>query len=771
MTFAWWEKLSARSGGQSYHYTAGTSAGGTDYPEQGILSVPTNGLFETYSYNGSYQWQVQTATSERPRDPSAWIHRVAAIDTNATVASDRIKLYTNGVLHTTFAVASYPAQFFDLRFQTTGVVHYIGTLAQQTSLSIEDRLIAEFHVVVGQALPPTAFGEFSSIHGQWVPKRYTGAYGVGGFYLPFNNAASTTTIGQDRSGNANDWTATNISVTAGTTFDQMTDTPTNNYATANPLFRHPGTSYIPAFSDANLTTTHSAAGVSGTITTIPVTTGKWWFKLSPVITNAVSHRFGIVASNTPEIANLAAEYDPGQFNYGCSYRSDGTRVFNNVNTGSWGATWTTGDEMTVAFDADTGKVWFQKNGVWQGNGDPGSGTNPAVTLPTGVPFHVWWAGANGISYSINPGSRPFTYAPPTGFLALCTNNLPTPAVLNPATQFNAVLWSGTGGSANTSRSITGMGFQPDLIIGKVRNSSGAGWLWHDNFRGVGTGKALQSNSTSPEGTTLLSEALYGYLSSIDGNGFTVTNGSSTFDNWNKNGDNYVAYGFKKGVTPGFDIVTYPGSGANRTINHSLGATPHMYIVRNRTNNGRQWAVYHRNANASPASGEILLHDNTAGFISDGTMWNSTVPTSSVFSVGTNVNANESAANFVAYLWTSIPGFSQFGTYTGNANADGPFVWCGFKPRFLLVRNTGASAGDWMLTDAVRSPFNGGSFKLYPNSVNIENGNASESTTTNLIDFVANGFKVRSSNGNTNASGESFIFMAFAEAPSKFATGR
>lgn len=248
------------------------------------------------------------------------------------------------------------------------------------------------------------------------------------------------------------------------------------------------------------------------------------------------------------------------------------------------------------------------------------------------------------------------------------------------------------------------------------------------------------------------------------NAVLQTNATAAETTYSAPTGNSVGYVWRRGAAFGHDVVLYTGNGANRTIAHSLNVEPHMIWVKGRTGavgGNQNWRVYHRNANASPASGGLLL-SSTGAFGAASGYWNNTAPTSSVFSVGTDSGVNNSDGTYIAYLWTSIPGFSLFGSYRGNGSTDGPFVWCGFKPRFVMIKSATASATEWCIYDAARLGYN-------PDNNLLRIGAVVEQTDDD-IDFTAGGFKLRRSSPNFN-DGNTFIFAAFAEVPFKFATAR
>lgn len=348
---------------------------------------------------------------------------------------------------------------------------------------------------------------------------------------------------------------------------------------------------------------------------------------------------------------------------------------------------------------------------------------------------------------MNFGQRAFSYTPPTGFKALNTANLPTPSIKKGSLYMDATLRTGTGATA----SVSSLGFQPDLVWIKSRSAATDHGLY-DAVRGVQ--KQLESNTATAETTETTG------LTAFNSNGYTV----GALAQLNTSAATYVDWAWKEGVTPGFDIVTYVGNGTNRTISHNLGAVPKLIILRSReaTSTGR-WTVQH----GYYGSARYAYLNETFAFdtANANLRWNSTDPTSSVFSIGTSSDVNHTSDNYVGYLWSEIEGFSKFGSYTGNGSTDGPFVFCGFQPRWLLVKRT-SSIGSWYLIDTARNPYNATSVSLL-----AENSVSEGSISNPAIDIVSNGMKIRNTIADFNSSGGTFIFAAFAENPFKYARAR
>jgi hypothetical protein len=681
------------------------------------------------------------------RDPSSWYHIVVAIDTTQATAANRARLYVNGVEVTAFGTATYPSQNTSLAWNSSSYAHDIG---RESTGNYFDGYLTEINHISGSQLTPSSFGETDVLTGVWKPKKYTGTYGTNGFFLNFSDNSNNTaaTIGKDYSGNGNNWTPNNISVTSGTTYDSMLDVPTQwadggngrgNYAVLNPL--NTQSTATLAGGNLNLTTPSTSYGMS--FSTIGVSSGKYYWE---VTVTSITAGAGIGINKE----TVALTQYMGQSADSYCYINTGEKYNNNTTT-VYGATYTTNDVIGVAFDSDAGTLTFYKNNTSQGT---------AFSSLTGVFFPAVSDQSNGSasSLSINFGQRPFAYTPPSGFKALNTLNLPAPTILKGNQYFDALTWSGAGGS---SRSITGLAFQPDLVWGKVRNTT-YGHMLFDSARGAGSLKELGTNVTGAEGYA--SSNQYGYLSAFNSDGFTVTAGTdASIPNayWNQSGNTYVGWQWKEGATQGFDIVTYTGNGTSQNISHSLGVAPKMIITKPRSNGTDGWAVYH----ASIGAGGALQLETTVATQVTGIYWNSTAPTSSVFSVGSANRTNGSGYSMVAYLFSEVAGFSRFGSYTGNGSTDGPFVFLGLRARYLLIKRTD-STGSWYVYDTARKTYNTMNEWLQPNTSDAEN-----SGTTWEFDILSNGFKVRNSGAFSNASGATYIYAAFAENPFKNALAR
>jgi hypothetical protein len=696
----------------------------------------------------------EVTTTALFRDPSAWYHIVIGYDSTLGTASDRVKMHVNGIQITSFAVASWPGSNQPSYINSAGALS-IGQRGDSAQYLL-DGLLADVIRVDGQVLTPSSFGQYDA-NGMWQPKDYVGTYGTNGFRLDFSDNTSTTTLMADRSGNGNNWTANNISLTAGATYDSMIDVPLGggggergNYCTLNPLAVGAGAS----LAEGNLyvvTGTSQAGGPNGTI---GMSSGKWYWEMTSIGAYTIH---GI----RREGASLDLWVGQDSLGYGY-YQSTGQKTNNNVQS-AYGATWTNGNVIGVAFDATAGTLEFFKNGTSQGVAFAG--------IPAGTYFaaHSDATSGNNTSDYYNFGQRPFTYTPPAGFKALHTGNLPAAPIGQPNKHFDVLTWTGDGVNP---RNIGGLNFQPDFVDLKSRSQAYA-WRNVDSVRGAAN--ELSHSTASGE----FGADPNGSITAITSNGFTLF-GSTNNINVNTNGASLMAWAMKAGgaavtnnngstsaqvsanAAAGISVVTYGGTSANATIGHGLGVPLKFKIVKCRTVS-TDWVCWH-----SAFTGTEYISLNAGGGKgSSATMWNSSIPTSSVFSVGTiaNDSVNASGRNYVAYCFAEIAGFSRFGSLIGNGSSDGTFVHLGFLPRFVMVKRTDTTS-DWFIWDTARSPFNVISAEVYANDP------ALESSATVRIDAVSNGFKVRAPGAsNPSVGSASYIYAAFASAPFNSALAR
>ena len=755
-TYSVWVKLGIVSGsGYNTIFSGGDGTGNN----QLFITVQQSTGNLIYREDSGGPNVFQLVTNQVFRDPSSWYHIVAVYDTANATSSNRVLIYVNGIQVTSFSTATYPSQNQSCVTNTSGRSMWIG-LYPSASYYL-DGYLAEVNFIDGQALTPSAFGAYSTTTGVWQPSKYTGTYGTNGFYLPFSNTTSTTTLGYDFSGNGNNWTTNNISLTAGSTYDSMTDVPTltsataSNYAVLNPL-----ATTRPTITDGNITV---SGGSSYAVTTINMTSGKWYCEITCVTVGSESS-VGLTTN-----VNGGSGYVGNDAN-SWGYYSNGNK-YTNSSSSSYGSSYTSGDVIGIAFDAGAGTLTFYKNNVSQGTAFTGLTSGPYY-------FAVEGRTAGGTNNAgCNFGQQPFKYTPPSGFSALNTYNLPTPAIANGALYNAATLYTGTGSSqspvnsqSNGGNNALGKTFEPDLTWIKSR-SAATDHKWTDTVRGVT--KALVSDSTSAETTDTNG------LTAFSSNGFTV----GTDTNYNNSGATYVAWQWNAGSgtsgsntngsitstvsvnqTAGFSIVTYTGTGSAATVGHGLGVAPSMIITKKRSSTS-DWGVYH----TSIGNTNYLLLDSTAASASSSTYWNNTSPTSSVFSIGTADPVNVNTATYVAYCWAAIAGYSAFGIYTGNGSTDGPFVYCGFRPRWVMVKSStvSGSSSEWLIKDTSRDTYN-----VAQNTLTADSSQAEFNGSNQYIDILSNGFKIRNATGAyNNSTSDTYIYAAFAENPFRNALAR
>ena len=848
-------------------YTGGSSATGIYFDSDSIYVTVSNAADTVKS----------TAVF---RDASAWYHFVVAVDTTQATASNRVRIYVNGAEITSFSVASYPALNAVTQFANSST-SLIGTLYNAAGYWF-DGMLAEFHFIDGQALTPSSFGEFDT-NGVWQPIAYEGSYGTNGFHLPFSDNSTAAALGTDTSGNGNDWTPVNFSVSStnylkdftGTPFnssyslknmfdgststymtpisgtwavfepsaaipvttfevfggwssataslapkvndvdvtnaplnaayqwftptlsggvpitslskfefytasgiqaflvsairingtilisnpegnDSLVDSPTNygedtgaggevrgNYATLNPLLNGNGTP-----SDGNLLLTGPASSWGSRAGTVAVSSGKWYFEVTATSGTASQGVMVGITKALPATNHLGIDAN------GYAYFSATGNKWTNGSSTAYGATWTDNDVIGCAFDADAGTLTFYKNGTSQG------------TAYSSLSSTIWFLGLSCYGTAtayINFGQRPFAYTAPSGFKALCTTNLPEPTIADGSTAMDVALWAGSG----AVRSIAGLNFSPDLVWIKARSIVGNHFLF-DIVRGA-TNRICSSltNAEASEPNTLTAFNSDGFSLGTDAGIGACNLSGQTYVAWTwdagsstvTNTQGSITSQVRANASAGFSVVTYTGtlaSVANNTVGHGLNVAPKLIMYKNRSAS----ANWHVVMPDHMTNTQYLNLNSTNALLSYG-VGSLPDPTSSVIYTLYSGEVDVSGNNFVAYCFAPVSGYSSFGSYTGNGSADGPFVYTGFRPKFVLFKAANAAVQDWVIYDTKRDTYNVASQYLFPNA------SSAEAAFANL-DFLSNGFKLRSTI-SLNTYGYNFIYAAFAEHP--FATSR
>ena len=697
------------------------------------------------------------------RDPSAWYHFVWQFDTTQATAANRSRMYINGAEVTLTKTRTF-TQNTDYEINNN-VLQTIGTFSNSIGTYNFDGYQTEINFIDGQALTPSSFGETNAQTGVWQPKAYSGSYGTNGFYLNFSDNSNTTaaTLGADYSGNGNNWTPNGFLVSAGVNNDSLVDSPTSygtdtgvggtvrgNYATLNPL----QLDSVTTLTNGNLDYSRSILGGSpgGAFSTIGMTSGKWYAEFTLNTNNFLFGVWGNGNANLPQTG-----YPSFYWDFGAQTGALSLEKSSGSSSGSGGTT-VAGNVYAIAVDIDNGTISFYQN-----NTLAYSVTGMSFTGPLFFVSSVWTNSVITGPNSLNFGQRPFAYTAPSGFKALCTQNLPTPTIgATTATQankyFDTVLRTGAGGGTYSTTVNMANGA---LLWDKPRNQASSHFLF-DSVRGIS--KTLSSNLTNAENTYTTWYTNFGSSSYTTGAGDWTS--PTTLVDWiwaaNGSGSTNTAGSITSTVsantTSGFSIVTYTGTGANATVGHGLGVAPSMYIVKNRTGSADEWVIYHANL----TSAAYYLTFTTGAQASNNVVFNSTAPTSTVFSVGTSRSTN--TVNFVAYAFAPIAGYSAFGSFVGNGSADGPFIFTGMRPAFVMIKRINTT-GDWLMTDATRNPYNAVSNDLYANT------SGAEGSGFNFFDYLSNGFKARGTNASWNNSGDTYIYAAFAQNPFKTSLAR
>jgi hypothetical protein len=706
-----------------------------------IMSLSTSGVLNFGQYGVSL-----ILSGSRYVPTGSWTH-IAVSRSGSTIYG-----FINGVLDVS---ATSSANF------TNSNALWIGSDVSNSSQAFNGT-ISNVHVVKGTALytanftPPT--GPISSVANTKLlcckSNSSATAFDVSPGTITANGNAAAT--------NFNPFTV-NINTQRG---------KQSGYCTLNPLDVYGSAT----FSNGNLTVYPASGSGNAVFGSLPVTSGKWYWEVAVDSDTSAGSMIGITDYQYPVSRRSWYSTSGAQ---GWLYYADGSKYTpgNPYTSSSYGSSYTTGAVIGVALDMNAGTCTMYKNNVSQGTltstGLSGNLIGPALgqgASTSGQPL-----------YSINFGQKPFKFPPPAGFQPLTLANTPRPTIVRPDQFVGVSTYSGTGAA---SRPVTNLGFKPDFVWIKNRSSGSYSHQLFDSVRGASAG-CLYSDLTNAQDSNFP-------ITSFDTSGFTLGSSASlasqSYASQNGSGSNYVAWAWKAGgnsntfnindvgyatasaagltagtITPtgasvntksGFSIIKVPGTASAASFSHGLGQAP-AFVILKETNGTGDWQVGHKSLSSGAWTSRLGLNLTTAEETTS-SAWNNTPPTSSLITVGATSNVNN---DFIVYAWAEIPGFSKFGSYTGNGSSDGPVIITGFSPRWLLIKRTDAS-NDWWMWDTARSNTgNPVDEWLSPNRADAEYANDAD------FDFLSNGFKIRTNSAAVNASGGTYIYACWAETPS------
>jgi len=759
ITHAVWIKRANIGTYQAIYST--TQNGGGDYYQWRFANDDTMTLYLNVS---NYDYAYDTAAVYR--DTMNWYHFVLIIDTTQSTDTNRVKLYANGVQQTlNVKFTNHVGQNFS-NYVMDGTEDAIGQF-NYNSTAYFDGYMCDFITTIGQDNSISDFGETKN--GVWIAKNYSGSYGANGFRLQFDQTgtgtASTSTIGADTSGNTNHWTSNNLA--SGDS--NFPDSPENNLAVWNRLVYRRSNNFVAVFSEGNTKVNGTSSQVAHTSSTL-ASTGKHYAEFYINNSSKAVTSCGVV--RTLWDGGLGQSYAG---NYGGAYYStNGTRAYNATYDSQ---TAPGSDRVGIEVDFANNEVEFftvASDGTRTSRGGKLNGDD-------GIDFEgegVFTATTHDVSSSYIEAyfsETSWNGTPNSGYEELSANKLPDVTIgaasdTQADDHFDTILRVGHG----TSGGSTPANFKADWIWEKVRNSAYSHYLI-DSSRGIvdGSTQVLITNTTNLETTgnwykpptsSSLEFNTNDWASSFNlvdwiwkaNGGTTTTNDASS------TGVGTIDSVFQANDTSGFSIVTYTGTGSAGTVKHGLSVAPSLVIIKSRTGASvPNWVI---GQDISGFTGQLYF--DTGAFSTNSGSFNNTAPTSSVVSIGTDSTVNQNTATYVMYCFANVEGYCRIGKYTGNGRTDGPFIYTGFRPAWLLIKSTGSSTNGWYMYDNKRLNF--GTLvdgQLYANLANAEDDGNRD------LDFLSNGFKPRLTDSNVNGNGSTFIYLAFADQAFKFSNAK
>jgi len=761
------------------------------------------------------------------RDASAWYHILWVLDTQNSTDSHKMRLYVNGDEITSFSTDNRSNSQLDGTDMPilNNATHYIGRYGGDTSRNF-DGYLAYTELVEGEALTPSSFTEEKN--GALIPKKYTGDHGTFGFRLEYketgdgSSSPSTSTIGADTKSNATKqhWNDNNLDA-----YDSnMPDSPENNFCTLSPLFLPSNTNN--QILEAGLIADATSSSWSHVPATWAWLSGKWYWEISAA--NTAMYAGAVSPTVANDSANALFGWD-SPLREAWLYHPSGLIRYNGSDQATGKASFSANDILAFAVDisGQTLRIYINNSLQYTASHDF-TGWYPAIATINTVygrfnfgqdgSFSGLFSGGDIGTQTDENGFGAFKYAPPTGYLAMCTANLSEPTIgpnsdTNTTDNFETILYNGNSAndSSGSTQSITGLDFQPDWVWVKNRDAT-ADHRTVDSVRGVQKTLYISGDyyenegGDGTDGITAFTAA-----SSAGAGGFAV--GQHT--GFNANSNDFVAFNWKLGGQPtadnsagagntptagsvkidgsnksdalagsiaatrisantnaGVSIITYTGGGsAGDTIAHGLNSAPEHVVFKRRAATGN-WMNYVK----AMGSDGYMNWDRDNGKDSGGSPVNNSDPSNSLITLGSFQSLNSSGSNntYVAYAFHSVQGFSKFGSYVGNGHSssnptDGTFVYLGFRPAFLIYKRYDDS-GNWLMDDNKTQTFNPDSNYLIADGTDAE-GDTGTNTAGHVFDMLSNGFKFKNYNSARNGDGNTYIYMAWAETPFKYALAR
>ncbi len=721
--------------------------------------------------------------SPKFQDTSAFYHFVLAIDTTQSTDTNRVKLYVNGVQVTDTSSANWPAEdqvFRGFAYTGSGTAptQVLGTDVDHSSTSSRNEagfvLAGDCIFIDGTAYDPTSFGEINSDTGIWTPiDPNSVTYGNNGFRLQFKETGTgqnASGMGADTSGNDGHFALLHSStITAAK--NRQVDVTTNdadsslgNYGRINPEAVNVAGNNDVTISLGNLKGVYVADYVAQ-FSIARLTSGQWYWETKVSGVNLAST--GVLAGTYYGSLDTSANMNSTGIYYYNPY--SGNKMKDGSGT-SYGSGASADDILQCAVDLDNNKIWWGLNNTWQASGDPAAGTNAAYTDLTDTDYTPVLGYGSAGTIELNCGQQTLSYTPPTGFKTLNVANITTPTVPKSTDQCEPLQYTGTGSELE----ISSLSFQPGFVLIKNLDATDD-WMLFDNVNGAT--KHWSPNRSDLGGIVTTAQS----LKSFDSDGFTL----GTFAQVNTSAEKYLAFNWKTGSSGtvtngmtkisdssqtnitraanpdnGLSIIQFTGNGSASTILHGLGKKVEFMFVK-ATNKNSVSICWHK---VMPARGYIGFATESQEYVwGDDRQWgpDPTAGGTTSIGVGTHTFTNGSGDTLSAYVFVEIPGFNRISSYVGNGTTDGPFVWTGMRPSMIWIKSIDTTA-NWAVYNDVQTT------NAYGNPTDRSLRLSSNETDANLgsspFNIYSNGFKSLTGASEHNASGQEYMFIAWARSP-------